>query len=175
MDVLLNMDAVEKSGSVGRFRNLFDKVVTQVWSLRALEVESTTYGTLLSSVILNILPAEARLIIHRAVGEKGHIPVHDLMSLFEQELHARDRSNTKSEPRTSSPVTQDCRRDVTRNISSTHCFRVSVSCEEAQRKLANQPVEERRQYTLDRGLCWNCLRSHHRSSQCRHPAQCTKC
>ena len=174
MDALLNLDAVEKSGSVERLRNLFDKVETQVRSLRALGVESTTYGTLLSSVILNKLPAEVRLIIHRAAGEKGHIPVDDLMLLFEQELHARERSNTKSE-RTSSALSQDRRRDGTRNISSTHCFRVSVSVEEAKRKLATLPVEERRQYTLDHGLSWNCLWSHHRSSQCRRPAQCTKC
>ena len=175
MDALLNLDPVEKSGSVERLRNLFDKVETQVRSLRALGVESTTYGTLLSPVILNKLPAEGRLIINRAAGEKGHIPVDDLMLLFEQELHARERSNTKSEPRTSSAVSQDRRRDGTRNISSTHCFRVSVSCEEAKRKLATLPVEERRQYTLDHGLCWNCLWSHHRSSKCRRPAQCTKC
>ena len=175
MDALLNLDAVEKSGSVERLRNLFDKVETQVRSLRALGVESTTYGTLLSSVILNKLPAEVRLIIHRAAGEKGHIPVDDLMLLFEQELHARERSNTKSEPRASSSVSQDRRRDGTGNISSTHCFRVSVSVEEAKRKLATLPVEERRQYTLDHGLCWNCLWSHHRSSKCRRPAQCTKC
>ena len=177
MEALLNLDAVEKSGSVERLRNLFDKVETQVRSLRALGVESTTYGTLLSSVILNKLPAEVRLIIHRAAREKGHIPVDDLMLLFEQELHARERSNTvtKSEPRTSSALSQDRRRDGTRNISSTHCFRVSVSVEEAKRMLATLPVEERRQYTLDHGLCWNCLWSHHRSSQCRRPAQCTKC
>ena len=175
MDALLNLDAVEKSRSVERLRNLFDKVETQVRSLRALGVESNTYGTLLSSVILNKLPAEVRLIIHRAAGEKGHIPVDDLMLLFEQELHARERSNTKSEPRTSSAVSQDRRRDGTRNISSTHCFRASVSCEEAKRKLATLPVEERRQYTLDHGLCLNCLWSHHRSSQCRRPVQCTKC
>ena len=43
MDALLNLDAVEKSGSVERLRNLVDKVETQVRSLRALGVESTRH------------------------------------------------------------------------------------------------------------------------------------
>ena len=95
MEILLNLEAVS-DGKVGKLRKLYD-VEIQIRSLLSLGVESASYGALLSSVVMTKLPLEVRLIINRAVGEGGHLAVDDLMTLFERELRARERSGNKED------------------------------------------------------------------------------
>ena len=69
-------------------RHLFE---SNVRGLKALGVASSTYVGLMSSVLINKLPAELRLIISRELGD-GEWEFEALMVLFETELSARERS-----------------------------------------------------------------------------------
>lgn len=65
MDLLLNLEPVNAVHQLRNLRRLYDGVETHVRSLKSLGVDSKTYGTLLTSVLLNKLPQELRLIVSR--------------------------------------------------------------------------------------------------------------
>ena len=66
MDLLLNLEPVNAVHQLRNLRRLYDSVETHVRSLKSLGVDSKTYGTLLTSVLLNKLPQELRLIVSRS-------------------------------------------------------------------------------------------------------------
>ena len=58
MDTLLHLDAVTSQGNVRSLRKLYDVVETHVHGLKSLGVNSDTYGSLLSSVLIRKIPLE---------------------------------------------------------------------------------------------------------------------
>ena len=56
MDILMNIEPVTLSRDLKALRKLHDVVQSNVRSLSALGVDSASYGSLLSSVLLNKLP-----------------------------------------------------------------------------------------------------------------------
>ena len=64
------------------------------------------------------------------------------------------------------------RRHVT-DASATHCF--SISIQEAENKLLELVVTERKEFAMKNRLCFNCLRQHHRIVKCRIKPSCIKC
>lgn len=69
MDTLLNIDAVASANNLKGLRHLNDVVETQVRGLRSLGVESSSYGGLLSSVLIRKIPPELQLVLSREVGD----------------------------------------------------------------------------------------------------------
>ena len=78
MDTLMNMDAVSSDRHLRDLRRLYDKPESHVRSLKSLGIEATSYGALLSPVLLAKLPPELRLIVSRKVSE---IWMHYLLPL----------------------------------------------------------------------------------------------
>jgi len=69
MDLLLNIEAVTSQHHLKGLRHLVDTVEIHVRGLKALDVTSESYGSLLMSVLLSKLPQELRLLLSRKVGE----------------------------------------------------------------------------------------------------------
>lgn len=63
MDVLLNLESVTSQYNLRGIRHLYDVVETQVRSLKSLGVLAESYGSLLTSVLINKLPQELKLIV----------------------------------------------------------------------------------------------------------------
>ena len=84
MDALLNTDAVASPHNLKGLRHLYDSVETQVCALRALGVLSESYGSLLASVLTNMLPQELRLIVSRDFTD-GELNFDALVSYRERE------------------------------------------------------------------------------------------
>ena len=61
------------------------------------------------------------------------------------------------------------------SLGTTHCFQVGMDCKEAEKQLAELPLNQRREFVLKKGLCFNCLRANHRVWQCRARSGYTKC
>ena len=61
MDLFLNLDPVV-STSPKALRHLYDRVEANICGLKSLGVDSKTYGSLLSPVLLSKLPSDIRLI-----------------------------------------------------------------------------------------------------------------
>ena len=61
MEILLNINSVKSGVNSQALRQLHDLIESQVRSLRSLRVSSTSYGGLLSSVVMSKLPQDSRL------------------------------------------------------------------------------------------------------------------
>ena len=92
MDALLNVDTVTSPNNVKGLRHLFDFVESHIRSLNSLGVTSDSYGTLLTSVILNKLPQELQLLISRKIGDDDWT-LTKLMDHVGEEVRAQERTS----------------------------------------------------------------------------------
>ena len=95
MERLLKLPSIP-SGEITKLRELFDIIESQIRALQALRVESTSYGSLLTPVILEKLPSEIKLIISRKL-DKEVWELSDLIQVIKDELTARERCSLVSE------------------------------------------------------------------------------
>ena len=89
MDALWNQEAVRSVNNLKSLRHLFDTVQAHVRGLRALGVPSTSYGELLTSVLMNKLHQEHRLLIGQKLGEDDWT-LDAIMVIFETEVTIRE-------------------------------------------------------------------------------------
>ena len=103
MDILLNVDPVMSSHNLKGLRQLCDTIVPQVRGLKLLGVLADSYESLLSSVLLNKLHQELRLILSRNVGD-DEWKLDRLMELLEEEVQAQERARANSQVTSQRPV-----------------------------------------------------------------------
>ena len=65
VDILLSLEPVTSQHKLRELRQLFHLVEAQMRGLKSLGVESTSYGSLLTSVLLQKLPHEVCVIVSR--------------------------------------------------------------------------------------------------------------
>lgn len=94
MDALLNLETITSHNLKG-LRHFIDKVESHVRGLRALDVPSSSYGGLLSSVLMNKLPPDVRLVVSRKVPEDEWC-LDALMKVIDEEVDARERAGSIS-------------------------------------------------------------------------------
>lgn len=178
MDALLNLYAVPTHHDLKGLRRLYDAVEAHVRGLRALGVSSGSYGGLLSSILMNKLPPEIRLIISREMTEeRGNI--EKLMRVLDREVGARERSAASSSPnvtsKRASPRTPPTAATlVAGNSVPPHC----VYCDQEHQTTSCTTVTDvtaRKEILRKSGRCYVCLRRHHISRDCRSSGNCGKC
>ena len=103
MDDFINMAHVYSSYDLRGLRQLYDLVEVHVRALKALGVPSEFYGSLLSSVLMNKVPQEVRLIISREVRGRGW-ELDPLLAVMHQELEARERATQEKPQSTARPT-----------------------------------------------------------------------
>ena len=84
MDMLLNIESITSDCNLKGLRQLYYIVESHVRGLKSLGVSADSYRSLPSSVLLNKLPQELRLIISSDDWELDR-----LMKLLEKEVQAR--------------------------------------------------------------------------------------
>ena len=175
MDVLLNIDAVTSPHNLKGLRHLYDVVESQVRGLRSLGVPAESYGSLLSSVLLNKLPQDLRLVVSRQVSEEEWT-LDGLMGVIEREIMARERAAGSScqVPRRVPREPNAATALFTGNLMTPKCSycrqsHSSNSC----RTIVD--VAERKQILRRAGRCFICLKKNHMSRDCRSTMKCTKC
>lgn len=155
-------------------RKLFDVVESKVRGLRALGVPSSSYGGLLSSVLIGKLPAELRLIISRELNE-AEWDLESMMRILEREVEARERSAgalPSRNPVTKSPHTAlSLMTGASIQVSCVYCSQPhsSTSCRTVT------DLEERKCLLRTGGRCYVCLKRHHISRNCRSSTRCSHC
>jgi len=139
--------------------------------LRALGVPPNSYGSLLSSVLINKLPQELRLIVSReARGEEWELD--ELMKIIEGEIEARERATiTKSTNKVPPTGTALMSRGTSTTMSCSYCHQphASNSCPTVT------DTAERKRILKTSGRCFVCLRKYHMGRDCRSNSRCTKC
>ena len=89
METLLNEEAVSSDQNLKQLSRLYDNTESHIRSLKSLDVDSTSYGAMLSSVLLNKLPPDIRLIVSRKLSST-ELNMDDLLQTYEEELVARE-------------------------------------------------------------------------------------
>ena len=97
MDALLGLPVVTSQHDLKGLRRLYDLVETHVRGLRALGVPAESYGGLLTSILMNKLPPEIRLLISRELT-KEKWDMERVMKIIGREVDARERSSASCSP-----------------------------------------------------------------------------
>ena len=91
MEALLGLEAVTTPRDLKNLHQLYDAVESHVPCLKSLGVTSSSYGSLLSSILMKKIPSELCLIISRETVKESW-DLDSMMKVFEQELEARERA-----------------------------------------------------------------------------------
>ena len=103
MEILMNVEAINSSRYLKTLRKLHDFFESHVRSLGTLGVDPTTYGSLLSSVLLNRLPSELQLIISRKLTD-AECDLTSFLKIMGEEIEARERNHSKESKPAASPT-----------------------------------------------------------------------
>ena len=179
MDILVNVSPVINEDP-RKLRELYDTLESYVRSLKSLGLPSGSYhGSLLSSIIMNKLPQELRLIISREIKDHEW-QLDTIMSVLENELEARGRAvlhdesqlsaesqafpNFQMHTTTSALFTKDS------GPTCTYCKQShpSNSC-----KMVTNPAA-RKDILIKQGRCFVCLKEDHLSKNWPSKHECFK-
>lgn len=179
MDALLQIEAVISSQNTRALRRLFDNVSCHVRSLNSLGVESNSYGSLLSPVLLNKLPADLQLVVSRKASG-ADVNLDDLMSTIEEEITARERIGasqgrlpTRKNDYKPPPTATTLVSGGISNLQSSCCY-CNKPHNPSDCNTVTQ-VEARKQSLRRNGRCFSCLRKGHLSRDCRSTYRCCTC
>ena len=89
-DALAQLPKVDDIEDLGTLRVMYDKIQVCVRNLTDLGVETSSYGSLLISIIFNRMPEELRLFISRRFKE-GNWTLDEMLKMYKEELSARER------------------------------------------------------------------------------------
>ena len=158
MDALLILQTVTSHHNLKGLCHLYDSVESHVSWLRALRVDAGSYGQFLSSILINKLPAEMRLIISRELGG-GKWKV-EMMRIINCKIEVIERSTTSSHlhkhPVKGTPPTSST--FFNHSEQSSHC----VYCGQAHLSSSCAVVTEvtvKRKVLRRSGRCYICLKT----------------
>ena len=184
METLLNIRSVKSGLNIQVLRQLHDLIESQVRSLKSLGVSSSSYGSLLSSVVMSKLPQDLRLIITREVKDEWDLD--HILDVFRSELEARERANgnnvspidqSSTKPpynrgRKGLPLSTDAALFATGSKPTcTYCRKdhASNACKNVTSIAARKEILKRA------GQCFVCLKRNHISKNCSSRMKCLKC
>ena len=164
------------NNDVKALRRLYDVVESNVRSLKSLGVPAESYGSLLSTVVMNKLPTELRLIIGRKIGDddwKLDVILEELL----KEVETRERIANVNNPSSTQkrPQREQCTAAaLLSGDGQPHC----CFCNQQHRSencQVKKTAEERKQILKRNGRCFICLRRGHISRECRSRVRCSGC
>ena len=101
IELLLHLEPVT---SVRNLKGqLFDAVESNMRGLKALRVSASSYGGLMSPILMSRLPSELRLIVSRELSE-NEWNVEVVMEIVRREIEAREHSAGATSPRGKKPT-----------------------------------------------------------------------
>ena len=166
MEILLHIEPVTSQYNIKGLRHLYDLVESQVRGLQALGVPAESFGSLLSSVLMNKLPQDLRLIVSREVkGDDWDL--NELMKIIEGEVEARERA-LNSTSRASRSLNKDV--PTASTLVSSHTIILKCSyCRQPHSSSTCQTVidpAERKHILKKTGRCFICLRKFYTTREC---------
>jgi len=178
MELLMNIEAVHSSRDLKALRRFHDFIESHVRSLKALDVDSATYGSWLSSALLNRLPADLQLVISRKLTGTN-FELTPFLKQLEEEIDARERVNPKPLPVQQRKVADQHLSTATTLVSNVNP--TPTSCCFCQQQHPSSmcttvtQVEARRDILKKSGRCFCCLKRGHLGRECRSQVRCSNC
>ena len=183
MEILLNLDTVTSHQNMRSLRKLHDTVESNVRSLKSLGVPRESYGGLLSSILMNKLPQEFRLVITREMGNDDW-QLDQLLTIFKRELEARERAGVPPVNGNQSLPPKPPNRNKKEPGTTFSLFSGSgngPTCTYCRGKHPSKDcttvinVQARIDLLKKYGRCFVCLRKDHISRNCPSKYKCHKC
>ena len=176
MDALLNVTTVSSHLDIRALRKLLDTVEAHIRGLRALGVSADSYGGLLSSLLVNKLPSEIRLIISRK-ATSGTLDLDGILKTLEQEVEARECASATRQPVPfrKPPVRTPTSNFLIGNSSTPSCVYCGGKNHTHNSCTAISDVNARKEHLRKAGRCYICLRKNHLSRDCRSTSNCRAC
>ena len=174
MDVLLQLEGVNSSLNIKGLRYLYDKVESQVRSLKALGVDPSSYGSLLASILLSKIPQDLCLMVSREVSQ-DEWDFEAIVKVIEKEVEARERAvdssvnkkNVRSVPTAASLLAGSAKSE---QVSCCYCEQNhSAACCKTVTDIGVKDI------LMKSGRCFVCLRRGHKAKGCRSPYKCSAC
>ena len=91
MEALMSIEAVTSNNNLPALRRLYDTLEVHIRGLQSLGVSQSSYGALLSPVILTKLPQETRIIISREVAS-DQWELGPILEALLAEIQAREKA-----------------------------------------------------------------------------------
>ena len=139
----------------------------------SLGVEPTSYGAMLSPVLLTKLPSELRLIVSRKISSTD-LNMDSLLKTFEEELVARERASNSKTPQTPPRQNQDRgRHQSSALLMNSHEAGAGPNCCYCQQSHSLKDcstvtdISTHKQMLRANSRCYNCLRKRHIGCSCR--------
>ena len=164
MGTLLNVEPVASDQSLKELR---DTTESHLCSLRSLGVKPTSYGAMLSPVLLMKLPPELHLIVSRKISSTN-LNMDSLLKIFEEELVARERASSLKTSHTQLCWSKDRGKyQSSALLTKTQEAGAGLSCCYCQQShslvdcTAVININTRKQMLKSNGHCFNCLHKGH--------------
>ena len=182
MDILLSAEAVMSASNLKGVRKLYDLVESNIRSLKSLGVAPESYGSLLSSVLLNKMPQKIQLIVSRNLADADWTKLDTMLRAVEEEIEARERMTTNNLIKQSKmskghvEKSQSGQATAMAILSSSNpsCCYCQQSHSSANCKVVTK-LDARKQILLRAGHCFGCLRKGHINHECSSTCRCFRC
>ena len=187
IDALLKLPIVSSVREMKNLRDLYDKIEINIRSLKALGIESESFGNLLVPVVMEKIPSELRLIISRKFGSKETWDLDVLLNALKSELEARERCNAvkTSSPTNSNPRFDQHKGRLKQRLSSSALYTGSEECtlqcifgKKNHKSITCSTITKpkaRRTIPRRNGRRFVCLKAGHVTPGCQSKAKCFNC
>ena len=184
METLLNINSVKSGLNIQALRQLHDLIESHVRSLKSLGVSSSSYGSLLSSVVMSKLPQDLRLIVTREVRDEWDLD--HILDVFMSELEARERANGNNisptdQSLTKPPYNRGRRALPLSTDAALFATGSKPTCTYCRENHASNvcrnviSIATRKEILKRAGRCFVCLKRNHISKDCSSRMKCLKC
>ena len=155
---------------------------SNIRSLKSLGVAPESYGSLLSSVLLNKMPQEIQLIVSRNLADADWTKLDTMLRAVEEEIEARERMTANNlikqskMPKGHVEKSQSGQATAMALLSSSNpsCCYCQQSHSSASCKVVTK-LDARKQILLRAGRCFGCLRKGHISRECSSTGRYSRC
>ena len=182
LNELLNLPPVFNEKSIGRLRDLHDRIETQFRGLEALKVDKDSYSSVVVPVLMEKIPENIRQSMIRF--SEGHLEwtVDKMITALAKEIEVRESHVPIFKP---TPQQQIVNKPSKRSefpptaaALTTTLGKKCVFCQEDHNSeycMKTKDPIERKNILIKYGKCFNCLGTGHRSFTCRSKGMCKHC
>lgn len=180
LQALLTVSVPEGKLKAGTLRQLYDELQGHVRSLEALKVDGTTYGVVLTPLLVSRLPTSIRLEWSR--DAEGHeSDLQWLLNFLKQEIERRERCDTFAEPEAKAKGNSEKKKTSPATVSALHAGAAQTQCDLCSQdhptdrchQLKNKSPDDRFRRLKRAGLCFVCMTKGHMARDCT--SRCEQC
>ena len=177
MTKFVQLPKITSSSNEKGLRNMYDQIEISARNLKSLDIDITTYGSLLVPLLNDKLPLELRVILSRKF-ENDIWRLDAILKCLKTEVEAKERSmfiGTYFEVEKENKDRKYTTSSFLNNTQGKRCPFCELSNHVASKCLKFTNAASRKQSLRRKGLCFICFKSDHLGNSCNSKYKCRKC